>query len=77
MIRPFKMNNSRDVLTPEALYMLKTVGELGSFASAARELGLVPSALTYRVRQIEEALDVLLFDRNSRQAQLTGAVRSY
>lgn len=67
------MNNSRDVLTPEALYMLKTVGELGSFASAARELGLVPSALTYRVRQIEEALDVLLFDRNSRLAQLTGA----
>ena len=34
---------------------------------------MVPSALTYRVRQIEDALDVLLFDRSSRQARLTEA----
>ena len=47
--------------------------ENGSFAAAARELGKVPSALTYSVRQLEEALDVLLFDRSSRQAQLTAA----
>jgi DNA-binding transcriptional LysR family regulator len=33
----------------------------------------VPSALTYSVRQLEDALDVLLFDRSSRQAQLTAA----
>lgn len=33
----------------------------------------MPSALTYSVRQLEEALDVLLFDRRSRQAQLTAA----
>jgi DNA-binding transcriptional LysR family regulator len=33
----------------------------------------VPSALTYRVRQIEDALDVLLFDRSSRHAQATEA----
>jgi DNA-binding transcriptional LysR family regulator len=33
----------------------------------------VPSALTYRVRIIEDALDVLLFDRSSRQARLTEA----
>ena len=32
-----------------------------------------PSALTYRVRQIEDALDVLLFDRSARQAQPTEA----
>jgi DNA-binding transcriptional LysR family regulator len=36
-------------------------------------LGVVPSALTYRVRQIEDALDVLLYDRSSRQARLTEA----
>jgi DNA-binding transcriptional LysR family regulator len=35
----------------------------------------VPSALTYSVRQLEDALDVLLFDRSSRQAQLTAAGR--
>jgi DNA-binding transcriptional LysR family regulator len=33
----------------------------------------VPSALTYSVRQLEEALDVLLFDRSSRHAKLTAA----
>jgi DNA-binding transcriptional LysR family regulator len=33
----------------------------------------VPSSLTYSVRQLEEALDVLLFDRRSRQARLTAA----
>ncbi len=44
-------------------------------AKAARSLGLVPSSLTYRVRQIEGALDVLLFDRSSRQATLTAAGR--
>ncbi len=60
-------------LTPDALAMMDTIGRTGSFAAAARELGKVPSALTYSVRQLEEALDVLLFDRSSRQAQLTAA----
>ena len=61
------------VLTPEALAMVDAIARSGSFASAARELGKVPSALTYNVRQLEEALDVLLFDRSSRQARLTPA----
>ncbi len=67
------MQTPRDVLTPNALSLLQSVADAGSFAAAARELGLVPSAVTYRVRQIEDALDVLLFDRASRQAQLTEA----
>lgn len=67
------MQTPRDVLTPDALSMLQTIDATGSFAAAARELGLVPSALTYRVRQIEDALDVLLYDRSSRQARLTQA----
>jgi len=67
------MPNAREVLTPEALSLLQSVARAGSFAAAARALGLVPSAVTYRVRQIEEALDALLFDRSSRQARLTAA----
>ena len=67
------MQTARDVLTPDALAMLQGIAKAGSFAAAARALGLVPSALTYRVRQIEDALDVLLFDRSSRQAKLTEA----
>lgn len=67
------MTTARDVLTPDALAMLETIAKAGSFAAAARAMLMVPSALTYRVRQIEDALDVLLFDRSSRQARLTEA----
>jgi DNA-binding transcriptional LysR family regulator len=67
------MQSAREVLTPDALSLIQSVADHGSFAAAARQLGLVPSAVTYRVRQIEDALDVLLFDRSSRQARLTAA----
>ena len=65
------MSTTRNTLTPDARAMVQTIAVEGSFAAAARKLGLVPSALTYRVRQMEDALDVLLFDRSSRQASLT------
>ena len=65
--------DKRRVLTPEALSMMDSIARSGSFAAAAREMGKVPSALTYSVRQLEEALDVLLFDHSSRQAVLTAA----
>lgn len=60
-----QMPSARDVLTPTALTMLPVIADTGSFAAAARMSRMVPSALTYRVRQMEEALDVLLFDRSS------------
>lgn len=67
------MQNSCNCLTPDNLALLQCVADKGSFAAAARHLGLVPSALTYRVRHIEDALDVLLFDRSARQARPTQA----
>jgi DNA-binding transcriptional LysR family regulator len=67
------MPTGRNALTPDALAMVDTIARTGSFAAAARELGKVPSALTYNVRQLEDALDVLLFDRSTRQAELTAA----
>lgn len=67
------MADRRNALTPEALAMMDAIARNGSFAAAARELGKVPSALTYSVRQLEDALDVLLFDRRSGQARLTAA----
>ena len=72
---PQQITGARDILTPGALAMLALIAESGSFAAAARASGMVPSALTYRVRQIEEALDVLLFDRGSHQARPTEAGR--
>jgi DNA-binding transcriptional LysR family regulator len=70
-----KNNRIRDALTPESIGLIGAVHRAGSMAAAARELGVVPSALTYRIRQLEDALDVLLFDRSSRQAKLTEAGR--
>jgi len=67
------MPATHHALTPDALSMIDTIARTGSFAAAARELGKVPSALTYSVRQLEDALDVLLFDRRSRQAKFTAA----
>lgn len=67
------MTDPSDVLTPDGFRLLSAIARTGSFAGAARELGLVPSAVTYRVRQIEQALDVLLFDRSARQARPTAA----
>ena len=67
------MAEPTDVLSPDAFRILNAIAKAGSFAAAARALGMVPSALTYRVRQIEDALDVLLFDRSSRQARPTAA----
>ena len=67
------MLDPADLLSPEAFRLLDAIARAGSFAGAARELGLVPSALTYRVRKIEDALDVLLFDRSSRHARATPA----
>lgn len=66
-------NLVRNALTPEVIGLIDTVHQTGSMAAAARTLGVVPSALTYRIRQVEDALDVLLFDRSSRQAKLTVA----
>lgn len=65
----------RNALTPDALDLLDAINTAGSMAAAARAMGVVPSALTYRVRQLEDALDVLLFDRSSRRAALTTAGR--
>jgi molybdate transport repressor ModE-like protein len=72
-IQPVPAPSPRAVLSADNLGLLEAVSRLGSMAAAARELGMVPSALTYRVRQIEEALDVLLFDRSARRARLTPA----
>lgn len=60
------MPERRHALTPEAVLMTDVIARTGSSAAAARELGKVPSALTCSARQLDDALDVLPFDRNSR-----------
>lgn len=63
----------RDVLTPSAFETLQLIADTGSFAAAARALNMVPSALTYRVKQIEQALGVRVFQRGAQRAVLSDA----
>lgn len=62
-------------LSLEALEVLDAIDRKGSFASAATELHRVPSAITYSVRQLEDALGIELFDRKGHRAVLTAAGR--
>ncbi|HEY0268743.1 MAG TPA: LysR family transcriptional regulator [Methyloradius sp.] len=60
-------------LSLEALEVLDAIDRKGSFAAAAESLYRVPSAITYTVRQLEEDLGVILFDRSGHRAKLTDA----
>ncbi|MBI3714414.1 MAG: LysR family transcriptional regulator [Betaproteobacteria bacterium] len=60
-------------LTLEALQVLDAIDRKGSFAAAAAEMFRVPSAITYTIQQLEQDLDVALFDRDGRRARLTPA----
>lgn len=51
------------------------VAELESFTRAAAELHVSQSALTVQVKQLEEELGVLVFDRNKRGVTITAAGR--
>lgn len=52
----------------EALFWIAT---LGGFAPAARKLNTTQSAISKRIKELEEIFDTALFDREHRQARLT------
>ena len=60
-------------ITLDGLKVLDAIDRKGSFAAAAAELNRVPSAITYTIQQLEQDLDVLLFDRRGHRAKLTSA----
>ena len=57
--------------TLDQLIVLEAIVRTGSFSGAAQELFRVPSAISYSVSGLEEALNVRLFDRKKRKAHLT------
>jgi DNA-binding transcriptional LysR family regulator len=57
----------------DQLLVLDTIVQTGSFAAAARVLHRVPSAISYTVQALEDALGVSLFDRSGHRAVLTPA----
>lgn len=54
-----------------------SVARTGSFAGAARELGVAPSVITKRISQIEWRLQAPLFDRTTRRVSLTATGQHY
>lgn len=54
-----------------------TVGQLQSFAAAARTLHLSQPALSRRISHLESILDVRLFDRTTRSVELTHQGRRF
>lgn len=51
--------------------MLAAIGEELSFTKAAQRLGVDQSAVSHRIRSLEDALGHTLFDRTTRQLRLT------
>jgi len=55
----------------DQLLVLEAIHKEGTFGAAARTLHRVPSAISYVVRGLEEALGVPVFDRSGKRAALT------
>ncbi len=59
--------------TLDQLIVVDAIVHAGSFAGASRALHRVPSAVSYTVQALEEALGVAFFDRSGHRAALTPA----
>jgi LysR family glycine cleavage system transcriptional activator len=57
----------------KALHTFEAAARHGSFVAAAQELAVSPGAVSYQVKQLEEALSTPLFDRKTRQVVLTSS----
>ena len=55
----------------DALRVFEAAARRGSFNAAAAELNLTPSAVSHRIRTLEDVLQVRLFDRAHRRVVLT------
>lgn len=61
----------------DLLRTLVAVEHHGSFAAVARLEGVDPSSVSRRIANLEEALDLHLFERTTRRLRLTDAGRIY
>ena len=61
---------------PEQVPLFLAVLDTGSFSSAARKLGRVPSAISMAIGNLEVELGVQLFDRTGREPLPTAAARA-
>jgi DNA-binding transcriptional LysR family regulator len=61
----------------EDLRVLVAVVSAGGFAAGADRLGVAKSAVSRRIRELEDRLGARLFDRTTRRVQLTEAGREF
>lgn len=61
----------------KSLQAFESAARLGSFAAAADELFLTPSAISHHIRALEERLSIALFHRVHRGVTLTDAGQRY
>ena len=59
------------MLSEFSFELIDIVARHGSFTAAAHKLHRVPSAISYAVKQIEEEIGVILFERHHRSVSLT------
>lgn len=64
-------------LSLKSIQAFEAAARLGSFAAAATELNLTPSAISHQIRLLEERLGIALFHRIHRGIVLTDAGRHY
>ena len=60
-------------MTINQLHTFMEIAELGSFTAAANTLGYAQSTVTMQIKQLEEELDVILFERLGKSVVLTTA----
>lgn len=72
-----KLNSENLNLNVRHLRALQAIAREGSFRAAAARLGVVPSALSELVRQLEESVGAPLFDRGTRPPALTPLAREF
>jgi LysR family transcriptional regulator, glycine cleavage system transcriptional activator len=61
----------------QCLVAFEAVARLGSGALAAAELSVTPSAISHRIKQLEESLGISLFKRTVNELTLTSAGLEY
>ncbi len=67
----------RDLPPLRALTAFEAAARLGSFRMAAGELGITRSAVSHQIKLLEDRLDVQLFRRDARKAELTQTGQTY
>ncbi|WP_158263578.1 LysR substrate-binding domain-containing protein [Aliiruegeria haliotis] len=68
---------SRRLPPLRSLQAFEAIARKGTVIAAAEELSLTPSALSHRLRRLEEHLGVALFRRSNRRLVLSDAGREY